>query len=949
VSTPENRDRIGAYRLVRRLGSGGMGEVFLAYDERLDRLVALKRVRPEAAGDPGRRERLRREARAAARLVHPNVVQVFDLVEGSGEEGDSVVFEYVQGSTVAELLRDGPLPPATAVRLGVQVALGLAAAHAAGLIHRDLKAENVVVTPEGEAKILDFGLVKPLEAGAGGLTDDGALLGTWRTMSPEQAQGEAVEASSDLFSLGVLLFEMLAGRSPFEGRSPVETLRRLTDSSPAPFLTDLRPELPADLAGMVGMLLQKRPEDRPATARWVAGELRGMEGGMGGSAAGQPAGSGTTGTPFAYAETKGPSPPGGGGLAAGGGQEGGRSDPAKRPWSTEGAAPLLSSPLSQPPPPRGEGPFGAPTQAPVQSQTQARTGSFTRELIGHPRRLASVILVLLVLGLTAAAFPWLRARLGLADAEPLRVALLRPQVPTDSSEDLRLASSGAVAAALRGLLALQELTPVDPAQIGDVHGSAVEVARAVAADEALSATFDGSGRAGSLSLQRIRVSDGAVVWAERVPVPLAPEDSLVLADAVSAAVRRAYSDHPPRPGRPVLEVRAADYTEFLRIKLRLDAGRSGWAPELGRLEAAVAGSPRFTEGHLQVAALALNLFDDTKDPAYLTRARAALERARALEPDGPSGDPRVSAVGVRLALTERRWPEAEARLAELESRSPGDVLLLIQRSRLAEARGRLDEAIALLTQAIDRRPGWRDLLRLAELEVRGGQVDAARKHLERAMERVPGNDWPVAKLGELELLYGDPRRAETLYLRLSKGAAPQRSDFTNLGLARALLGDFQGAAESYRKALAIEPGHVTVLLNLGDAELALGHREIARQIYVRALAEVDSRPDASLLQPVERTIRAQLLARLGRTREAVALALDTFQSNPEESEVAYQTALVLALAGDESSALAAAGKALDLGIRPRWFTLPGFERLRADPDFQRRLSGDLPLPLGRTR
>jgi serine/threonine-protein kinase len=917
-----------------------MGEVFLAYDERLDRLVALKRVRPEAAGDPGRRERLRREARAAARLVHPNVVQVFDLVEGSGEEGDSVVFEYVQGSTVAELLRDGPLPPATAVRLGAQVALGLAAAHAAGLIHRDLKAENVVVTPEGEAKILDFGLVKPLEAGAGGLTDDGALLGTWRTMSPEQAQGEAVEASSDLFSLGVLLFEMLAGRSPFEGRTPVETLRRLTDSSPAPFLTDLRPELPADLAGMVGMLLQKRPEDRPGTARWVAGQLRGMEGGMGGSAAGQPAGSGTTGTPFAYAETKGPSPLGGGG-----------SDPAEPDQADvngtgnagfQPAIDFIGRQDAGAPSRRfsgqGEGPFGSPTQ----SQTQARTGSFTRELLGHPRRIASVVLVFLLVGLAAAAFPWLRGRLGLADAEPLRVALLRPQVPADSSEDLRLASSGAVAAALRGLLALQELTPVDPAQIGDVHGSAVEVARAVAADEALSAAFDGSGRAGSLSLQRIRVSDGAVIWAERVPVPLAPEDSLVLADAVSAAVRRAYSDHPPRPGRPVLEVRAADYTEFLRIKLRLDAGRSGWAPELGRLEAAVAGSPRFTEGHLQVAALALNLFDDTKDPAYLTRARAALERARALEPDGPSGDPRVSAVGVRLALTERRWPEAEARLAELESRSPGDVLVLIQRSRLAEARGRLDEAIALLTQAIDRRPGWRDLLRLAELEVRGGQVDAARKHLERAMERVPGNDWPVAKLGELELLYGDPRRAETLYLRLSKGAAPQRSDFTNLGLARALLGDFQGAAESYRKALAIEPGHVTVLLNLGDAELALGHREIARQIYVRALAEVDSRPDASLLQPVERTIRAQLLARLGRTREAVALALDTFQSNPEESEVAYQTALVLALAGDESSALAAAGKALDLGIRPRWFTLPGFERLRADPDLRKRLSGDLP-------
>ncbi|HEX2225460.1 MAG TPA: protein kinase, partial [Thermoanaerobaculia bacterium] len=126
------RERIGVYRIVRRLGSGGMGEVFLAYDERLDRLVAIKRVRPEAAGDADRRERLRREARAAARLSHPNVVQVFDLIEEG--DGDSIVFEYVQGRTVADLVRDrGPLAVGTAAGIAGQVADGLAAAHAAGL------------------------------------------------------------------------------------------------------------------------------------------------------------------------------------------------------------------------------------------------------------------------------------------------------------------------------------------------------------------------------------------------------------------------------------------------------------------------------------------------------------------------------------------------------------------------------------------------------------------------------------------------------------------------------------------------------------------------------------------------------------------------------------------------------------------------------------------------
>jgi serine/threonine-protein kinase len=222
-----------------------MGEVFLAYDDRLDRLVAIKRMRPDALRDPSRRERLRREARAAARLSHPNVVQVYDLEEDE-ERGDSIVLEYVQGQTIAELLHAGPLPVEQAVELAGQVADGLAAAHAAGLVHRDLKAENVVVTAEGRAKILDFGLVKPLDPGADStMTEQGAVLGTYRAMAPEQAEGVEVDARADLFSLGVLLYEMLTGRSPFQGATPVATLRNLTGAAPRP-LSEVRPDLPGE-------------------------------------------------------------------------------------------------------------------------------------------------------------------------------------------------------------------------------------------------------------------------------------------------------------------------------------------------------------------------------------------------------------------------------------------------------------------------------------------------------------------------------------------------------------------------------------------------------------------------------------------------------------------------------------------------------------------------------
>lgn len=896
------RERIGIYRIVRRLGSGGMGEVFLAYDERLDRLVAIKRVRPEAAGDAERRERLRREARAAARLSHPNVVQVFDLIED--EEGDSIVFEYVQGRTAAHLLRDGPLAPGTAAGIAGQVAEGLAAAHAAGLVHRDLKGENVVVTPEGRAKILDFGLVKPLDpvamGTAGTLTEGGAVLGTWRAMSPEQASGEPVDARSDLFSLGVLLYEMLAGRSPFAGRSPAEVLRNVLAAAPVP-LEELRPEVPAELTGLVRALLARDPARRPSGAVEVAAALRGFGGLPGGSGV-VPAGIGDFPT------------------SAGG---------------TAPPAPRLEEPLA----------------------TDRRPESLSRALAGPRgwRRAAAVLAVAVAAGVAAIpAIPWLR---GAAAPEPLRVAVLAPAPLAEASADgeaLALAASGTVVASLRGLLALEGVTAVEPAQIGKLaggHGGAVAAARSVAADEALTAALGREGpagsRAGSLSLRRIRTQDGSVLWAERLPVPLGPEDALVLATAVEAAVRRAYPERRPLAGQADLEVRAEDYAELIRIKQRLDAGRGAWAPELARLEAVTAGSPRFAEAHLQAAALALNLYSDNQEAAHLARARTSLERARAVSAGaagaaGAPADPRLLAVEIRLALVERRWDRAEELLAELEERSPGDVLVLIQRSRLAEARGRLDEAIELLREVVARRPAWRDLVRLAELEIRRGDVPAARGHLEQASGLVPGNDWPLAKLGELELLYGEPRRAESIYRRLAAAPRPQRSDLTNLGLARALLGDFAGAAESYRRALEVEPGHTTATLNLADAELALGNAETARRLYAGALAGLEARQDGSPLQPVDRTVRAQCLARLGRGREAVALALETFQAHPGDAEVALQTALVLTLAGDDAAALAAAGQALDLGIRPRWFSLPGFERLRADPDLRRRLAADLP-------
>lgn len=271
--------QIGPYRLEEPLGRGGMGEVYRGYDSRLHRAVALKRVRLAAEDPEPARHRFQREAQAMARLSHPAVVQVHDWVEGEGE--DWIVMELVDGGPLRELLAQGPLSAAEAVRIGRAIASGLAAAHAAGVIHRDLKVDNVMVTSSGEVKILDFGIARHLrgegeqtgeEPLASTLTTTGKVVGTVTAMSPEQALGQPVDRRSDLFSLGSLLYELLTGKSPFRGLTPVETLSRICSLKQVR-VDRLNPAVPSSLSELVDHLLEKEPAARPGSAAEVEAAL----------------------------------------------------------------------------------------------------------------------------------------------------------------------------------------------------------------------------------------------------------------------------------------------------------------------------------------------------------------------------------------------------------------------------------------------------------------------------------------------------------------------------------------------------------------------------------------------------------------------------------------------------------------------------------------------------
>ncbi len=261
----------GRYRIEGRLGVGGMSTVHLAFDNRLERYVALKLLAEHLADDPTFVSRFRREALAAARLVHPNIVQVFDFGFDSGHHQHFIVMEHVAGSSCAELLRDrGHLPVSRAVEIVTQACRGLDYAHRNGVVHRDVKPGNLLVSDSNVVKLADFGIARATDQSS--ITQAGSVLGTAAYLSPEQARGEGAGPQADLYSLGVVAYQLISGRLPYEASSLSELALKQQRESPIP-LDELNPDVPAALAQAVAGALAIDPRRRPADALELAESL----------------------------------------------------------------------------------------------------------------------------------------------------------------------------------------------------------------------------------------------------------------------------------------------------------------------------------------------------------------------------------------------------------------------------------------------------------------------------------------------------------------------------------------------------------------------------------------------------------------------------------------------------------------------------------------------------
>ncbi len=867
---------IGPYRILEELGAGGMGTVFLAHDERLDRRVAIKRIRPESSGRAAARERFRREARLAARLSHPAIVQVYDILQEN--DSDSIVMEYVEGRNLRQMIEHGPLPVHRALELARELADGLDAAHRQGIVHRDLKTENVLVTPEGRPKIADFGIAKRLATATDGengndansLTRDHGVVGTWRTMAPEQARGEEVDARTDLFAFGVLLYEMLTGRSPFIAENGLATLHRVLHARQTP-MREINPAVPEPVSRLVDQLLEKESALRPQSAGQVRRELDRLA-----LSTADFEGTGTMGTMGALAETV-----------------------AER-------VPPSRSPLPPIPPAGSARPF---------AETSA-TGH--HRLVRHPA--VWLLGLLLVAGLGAWGYRSLHH-----PSPPLYVAVLAPQRGAGTAAgETELLASGVRVALLQGLVSLEGVSPLSFEEIDAASGSPRQVARAVAADELVTARLDCRPELCRISLNRLRGADGRVLWAGSVEV--ATDDFAAVAGAVTRMLQGGYAGRRLREGAAALDVRGPDLEEFLRLRRELGAPLAVQEPLLQKLAAVRKSSPRFLDAYLLEAEADRFRFFHSRDAADLDQAFRMIAAARELAP----GDPRPLLILTDLALARGDLKLATANLTHLEELLPGDVRLLDRRSRILEAQGETREALDLKRTAARIEPSADRLFNLAQAEYQMGDLAAARATLGQILERSPGHRGGLSLLALLELSDGDLARAIELYTDLVQ-RSPSPGPLANLGLAYFLAGRYDEAAKVYRLVLAKDPKNPGFHLNLADTDLLAGRHADAEAGYRRVveLADADPGPSAQTL-----SIKAQALAHLGQGPAAVAALQQALRLAADQGAVAYEAAVVYALLGEESSALVNAEKAVHSGLGPRWFSLPWFAALRGDPRFQ---------------
>ena len=834
---------VGPYRILEKLGSGGMGDVYLAEDTRLKRKVALKSLSETWLQRSGARERLLREARAAAILNHPNIAAIHDIVE-AGDRAH-IVMEYVEGESLSRRLSRGRLSAEDATAIAIQLCDAMAAAHAQGIIHRDLKPGNVSLTRDGKVKVLDFGLATspPGLAEAHAVSssdttpsDSERLLGTPAYMAPEQLRRRPVDERTDVYGVGVMLYELLTGRRPFGGEGVVELGMAILNEA-TPTATQAEPSVPAGLSAIVARAMAREPSERFQSALEMREALRRL-------------------------------PPS-------------LSD-----------APTLSAAF----------PWDARTARTLAS-VRSRPVVATLGVAGAA-----------ILGLVA--YKWLRPPSQAApSAEKPPVVAVLPLANVGGTPEDDYLGVGVADTLITHLAGLPGVTVVSRAATQDYRGRLPDTRR-LARDLGLTYVVSGGvQRAG----ERLRVTlnlvrpDDSVAWGQEYEgaieniFRLQSEVAAGLSAALRVTLTPAERSRLTRP--PTSDAVAfADYSRARSLLERPDV-EGNLDKAVALFEAATRTDPRFALAHAGLGEACWVLYEETRDPRWPPKALAATTEALRLDPDLP-------AVRVSLAIIYQgtgKLQEAAEELRRVLTLQPGNDDAHRLLGDILGEQGQIEEGIAELRAALALRPGyWRNQSFLGYALLKSGRYSEAAAAYRRVTELQPDNPRGFQMLGTAHQLAGDYPQALAQYERSLELGGDSKSH-TNIGTIHYAQGRYAEAATAFARAAGLEPASALAQRNLGDAYAKLGEAGKARTAYEQAVKLSEEQLEVNPMDANRLAWLAVYEAKLGRHALAARDCARALALEASDGEVHFASAVVHALAGRTSDALASLEQALDRG------------------------------------
>jgi serine/threonine protein kinase/tetratricopeptide (TPR) repeat protein len=861
------------YRIEALLGQGGMGRVYKAYDKDLDRTVAIKVVRDGAIGESDALKRFKQELVLASKISHKNILRIHDMGDVGGLRFISMAF--VEGKDLQHIIRDNPkMPLERILNFSRQIAEALAAAHAEGVVHRDLKPQNLLVDKNDQIFVCDFGLAKSFQEGAIGMTRTGAFLGTPRYMSPEQVEGKPADGRADLYAFGLILYEMVIGDVPFTGESTLKVMyQRIQEKPKSPKL--LRPDLPNWLVKIIMRCLERNPDDRYQNAYEILADLQGGQSGSGVSRVGMSRiGSGSQSVIIQIPE-----------FAS-----------HRWVWIVAGVVALLLIAFAIPP---------------------------VRHLIPgfHVEQ----------------AEPAGSASSGIPPLSSGRyVAILPLQVLGDQSQ-LDYLAQGIQEALSAKLFQLKgvHVTSSDAASKVDPKQPLQKIARSLGANMLVQGMVQGNGDKIRIILNLEDVVNGKRVWSQQfdgVPADLFTLEDHIYAQVVSALdVNPTNEENANAEARPTDNVASYDFYLRGRNALRVNDSKS-IQTALDFFNQAVKQDPKFALAYTGVAQASLRMYGLTNDGFWTQKALAAAQQGLQLNDKLPEVH---STLGSVYRATGK-YSEAIAELNRAQALAPNSDEVYWRLGTVYLSKGDMPHAIEAYQKAVQLNPYyWVNENSLGAAYFQMGDYDKALGAFKQVATLEPDVNAGYENSGNVLVQQGKYSEAIP-YLQRALQIEPNAGAYSNIGTAYFYLKQYAESAQAFEKAVGLNANDTQLAVNLGDAYRAMGQTDKAHASYQRAISagykELQTNPqDTSVLAEV-----ALSYANLGKPQDADTFIARARAQDKKDVNLAYAEVQINALNGRPSQALTLLAAVLADHFPAEFAAVdPDLESLHSNPEFDK--------------